>query len=44
MLFEAPSYHDAFPGFIPVPAATVAKAYVKSVEGIQTGQIFVVDR
>ena len=44
VLAEAPSYHDTFPGFIPVPAATAAKAYVKSIEGIQTGQIFVVDR
>ncbi|GAA0439875.1 short chain dehydrogenase [Lentibacillus halophilus] len=27
-----------FPGFTPVPAAKVARAYVKSVEGAQTGQ------
>ncbi|OGO94064.1 MAG: short chain dehydrogenase [Coxiella sp. RIFCSPHIGHO2_12_FULL_44_14] len=35
-------YADYFPGFIPVPAARVAKAYVKSVEGIETGRIYCV--
>ncbi|RYG71757.1 short chain dehydrogenase [Lentibacillus lipolyticus] len=29
---------DKFAGFIPVPAQKVARAYVKSVEGAQTGQ------
>lgn len=43
VLAEAPSYHDSFPGFSPVPAATVAEAYVKSVEGVQTGQIYIVE-
>jgi NADP-dependent 3-hydroxy acid dehydrogenase YdfG len=43
VLQEAPGYHDAFPGFIPVPAATVAEAYVKSVEGIQTGRVYAID-
>jgi NADP-dependent 3-hydroxy acid dehydrogenase YdfG len=43
VLREAPSYHAAFPGFIPVPAATVAEAYVKSVEGVQTGRIYIVE-
>lgn len=36
-------YADFFRGFVPVPAATVALAYVKSVEGAQTGQIYCVD-
>lgn len=43
VLAEAPGYHPFFPGFIPVPAATVAQAYVRSVEGIQTGRIYEVD-
>ncbi|MNC55182.1 short chain dehydrogenase [compost metagenome] len=33
-------YADFFPGFVPVPAARVAQAYQKSVQGVQTGQIF----
>jgi NAD(P)-dependent dehydrogenase (short-subunit alcohol dehydrogenase family) len=33
-------YGDAFQGFLPVPAAHVALAYSKSVEGAQTGQIY----
>lgn len=43
VLLESPHYHPAFPGFIPVPAARVAEAYAKSVEGIATGQVFRVD-
>lgn len=43
VLLESPHYHPAFPGFIPVPAARVAEAYAKSVEGIATGQVFCVD-
>lgn len=35
-------YADFFRGFVSVPAATVAQAYVKSVEGAQTGQIYCV--
>ena len=35
-------YADFFRGFLPVPAATVALAYAKSVEGAQTGQIYCV--
>ncbi|WP_419420818.1 short chain dehydrogenase [Legionella sp. D16C41] len=34
------SYGNFFKGFIPVPAATVAKAFAKSVEGAQTGQVY----
>jgi NADP-dependent 3-hydroxy acid dehydrogenase YdfG len=43
VLQEAPSYHSTFPGFIQVPAATVAEAYVKSIEGAQTGRIYIVE-
>ena len=32
------NYQDSFKGFVPVPAERVAMAYVKSVEGKQTGQ------
>ncbi|MNP81368.1 short chain dehydrogenase [compost metagenome] len=34
------SYAPYFRGFKPVPAADVALAYAKSVEGHQTGQTF----
>ncbi|MBB1200624.1 short chain dehydrogenase [Enterobacteriaceae bacterium 89] len=41
MLTEsAEAYGDFFPGFESVPAARVALAYRKSVEGIQNGQVF----
>lgn len=43
VLTEATSYHRSFPGFVPVPADTVAEAYAKSVDGAQTGRIFIVD-
>lgn len=33
-------YGDYFPGFTAVPAADVARAFVKSVHGIQTGQVY----
>jgi len=29
-----------FPGFVPVPAADAARAFVKSIEGVQTGQVY----
>jgi hypothetical protein len=35
-----PSYGPYFRGHEPVPAARVALAYVKSVEGLRTGQVF----
>lgn len=35
-----PVYGDYFPGHETVPGARVAKAYVKSIEGRQTGQVF----
>lgn len=37
---SAEAYDDFFPGFESVPAATVANAYRRSVEGIQTGRIY----
>ncbi len=41
ILVEAPpEYASIFRGFKPVPAADVALAYSKSVEGIQTGKIY----
>lgn len=33
-------YGELFKGFTPVPAATVAKAYSNSVEGVETGQLY----
>lgn len=43
VLAEATAYHPSFPGFIPVPAARVAQAYVRAVEGVDNGRIFAVD-
>ncbi|MET0998580.1 MAG: short chain dehydrogenase [Marmoricola sp.] len=34
------SYAEFFPGFRPVPAADAALAFLKSVAGVQTGQVF----
>ncbi|PZP63062.1 MULTISPECIES: short chain dehydrogenase [Pseudoxanthomonas] len=34
------AYADFFPGFEPVPAARAALAFQRSIEGVQTGQIF----
>jgi NAD(P)-dependent dehydrogenase (short-subunit alcohol dehydrogenase family) len=39
VLVEAESYHPFFPGFIPVEAWKVAKAYEKSIAGIFNGRI-----
>ena len=33
-------YGPLFPGFKPVPVADAASAYVKSIEGALTGQVF----
>ena len=33
-------YADFFPGFDPVPTSKVVNAYIKSVEGVQTGQVY----
>ncbi len=35
-----PKYASVFPGYVSVDAATAAMAYVKSVEGKQTGQVY----
>lgn len=43
VLEDAPSYHPVFPGFVPVSSHRVGQAYVKSVHGVQTGQVFAVD-
>lgn len=34
------AYGPFFPGFVPVPAAKAGRAYVKSIEGAQTGQVY----
>lgn len=39
VLEEAESYHPFFPGFIPVEAWKVAKAYEKSIAGVFNGRI-----
>ncbi len=43
VLAEATHYHAFFPGFIPAPAARVAAAYAKSVEGTHTGKVYAVE-
>ena len=43
VLVEATSYHRSFPGFTQVSAAAVGQAYVKAVEGFQTGQVYALD-
>jgi hypothetical protein len=36
---SVPSIGHLFPGFDPVPAALVAKAYAEAVEGTMTGEV-----
>lgn len=43
VLEDSPSYHSSFPGFVPVSSHRVGQAYVKSVLGVQSGRILVVD-
>lgn len=43
VLVEATAYHPSFPGFTQVSAAAVGQAYVKAVEGFQTGQVYALD-
>ncbi|WP_394938190.1 short chain dehydrogenase [Psychromicrobium sp. YIM B11713] len=33
------AYAPAFPGAVPVPASAVANAFIRSIEGIETGQV-----
>jgi hypothetical protein len=40
VLTEATGYHAFFPGFPPVSAADVGQAFVRSVHGVETGQVF----
>jgi len=37
---SAEKYASSFPGHLPVAMNRVVAAYVKSVEGIQSGQVF----
>lgn len=43
VLVEATNHHAHFPGFTQVSAAAVGQAYVKAVEGFQTGQVYALD-
>ena len=43
VLVEAVDHHPAFPGWTQVSAAAVGQAYVKAVEGAQTGQVYALD-
>jgi NAD(P)-dependent dehydrogenase (short-subunit alcohol dehydrogenase family) len=43
VLIEATSYHPSFPGYHQVSAQSVADAYVKSILGKQSGQIYKLD-
>ncbi len=36
----AAAFGTVFPGFDPVPVERAARAYVKSIEGAQTGQVY----
>lgn len=40
VLIESPGYHASFPGFTPVPAAEVGRSVIRSVDGVETGQVF----
>ena len=40
VLESATSYHPKFPGFTPVPDEQVGNAYVRAVQGLDTGRIF----
>ncbi len=34
------AYAEFFPGYVPIPAADAARAYVRSVGGVETGQVY----
>lgn len=42
VLESAPGYHSSFPGFEQVTDEQVARAFVRSIEGIETGKVFTV--
>ncbi len=42
LLESWPEYGPAFPGFTPVPGTEVGSAYVRSIEGIETGRVITV--
>ncbi len=42
VLTEATSYHASFPGFPHTPASVAAEAYLRSIDGVETGQVFAV--
>lgn len=43
VLADAPDYHDAFPGFVPVASDVVGAAFRRGVEGVETGLVLAVD-
>ena len=43
VLVESTRHHLSFPGFTQVSARAVGQAYVKAVEGFQTGQVYALD-
>jgi len=43
VLVESTGHHPSFPGFTQVSARAVGQAYVKAVEGFQTGQVYALD-
>jgi len=43
VLAEATGYHDAFPGFPPVASDVVGLAFVRAVEGVDTGRVLALD-
>lgn len=40
VLVESPQYHAFFPGFPQVAATDVGRSFVRSVQGVETGQVF----
>lgn len=43
VLASAPEFFDSFPGFVPVEPHVVGMAFRRSVEGVDTGQVFELD-
>ncbi len=44
VLEESTAYHAGFPGFVPVPAAEVAQAYLRAMATPMTGRILKLHR